>query len=284
MKNMTYIYLWIEQNLNIKITLADLALKSGYSQRYLNSLFREQTGMSPGQYIRNRKLTQAAFMLRDSSRSITDISLMYGFENLSSFSRSFKLFSYKTPRRYRQSSSWNMEAYCPSATLRETKCNVKFLHIKDTLINITHRNTLKVNFGINFHLSTTDGRYYPPGNTHSHFMQFIFSKKTENGFVVGGEVKPGQDCDTVITAYKGNFNHIINNKTDTVTISDGIYICFIFKGRPHELMAYQAWARGHGLHKYGVSLKRGPTFTYYEPIPDTNIYECHHFFPCNQNL
>ncbi|EAO4206188.1 AraC family transcriptional regulator, partial [Salmonella enterica] len=98
MKKLSSVLSWIEHNLDKQITVSTLTTITGWSHRYLGTLFNMATGLSPAEYIRQRKLTQAAFMLRESSRSVTDISLMYGFEYLNTFSRTFKCFFGKSPR------------------------------------------------------------------------------------------------------------------------------------------------------------------------------------------
>lgn len=80
----------IEGNLNSSLPVKELAERSGYTERWLYSLFLKETGMSVAKYIRRRKLTLAALLLRHTSIPATDISLMYDFSSLRSFSRSFR--------------------------------------------------------------------------------------------------------------------------------------------------------------------------------------------------
>ncbi|HFO9892541.1 TPA: helix-turn-helix domain-containing protein [Escherichia coli] len=76
----------IEGNLNSPLSVNVLAERSGYSERWLYKLFQDVTGISVAQYIRRRKLTLAALLLRHTSRRITDISLMYEFSSPQAFS------------------------------------------------------------------------------------------------------------------------------------------------------------------------------------------------------
>lgn len=80
----------IEGNLNSPLSVNVLAERSGYSERWLYKLFQDVTGISVAQYIRRRKLTLAALLLRHTSRRITDISLMYEFSSPQAFSRAFR--------------------------------------------------------------------------------------------------------------------------------------------------------------------------------------------------
>ncbi|EDY9238455.1 helix-turn-helix transcriptional regulator [Salmonella enterica subsp. enterica serovar Kottbus] len=78
---------WIERNLHRKITLPEMTRKSGYTSRHLYNLFMAGPGVSPSAYIRQRKLSLASIMLRDTRRPVTEIALMYGFEHSQSFTR-----------------------------------------------------------------------------------------------------------------------------------------------------------------------------------------------------
>ncbi|ECG0942753.1 hypothetical protein DOR57_23045, partial [Salmonella enterica subsp. salamae] len=78
MSEITPLMEWIEHNLHRKITLQEIARKSGYTSRHLYNLFMDYPGVSPSTYIRQRKLSLASVMLRDTRRPVTEIALMYG--------------------------------------------------------------------------------------------------------------------------------------------------------------------------------------------------------------
>ncbi|HBA3590928.1 TPA: helix-turn-helix domain-containing protein [Escherichia coli] len=47
-----------------RVDISQLVKYSGYSQRHLQRLFRNKTGMLMGDYIRRRRLTRAAILVR----------------------------------------------------------------------------------------------------------------------------------------------------------------------------------------------------------------------------
>ncbi|MDU3160229.1 MAG: helix-turn-helix transcriptional regulator, partial [Hafnia alvei] len=99
----------IEGNLNSSLPVKELAERSGYTERWLYSLFLKETGMSVAKYIRRRKLTLAALLLRHTSIPATDISLMYDFSSLQTFSRSFRQQFTVSPQQYRNAKAWDMQ-------------------------------------------------------------------------------------------------------------------------------------------------------------------------------
>ena len=51
---------WIEQNLDKRIVIDDIAKRAGYSKWYLQRLFKEVTGDNLASYVRHRRLMRAA--------------------------------------------------------------------------------------------------------------------------------------------------------------------------------------------------------------------------------
>lgn len=73
----------------------------GYSPSHFARLFREMTGASFAQYVRQYRLEMAADALHASDLPITRIALETGFHNLSYFTRAFAAQYGATPTQYR---------------------------------------------------------------------------------------------------------------------------------------------------------------------------------------
>lgn len=80
------------------VAIAD-TLNIGYSK--FRKLFKEYTGMSPGQYRMQHQIRKAIDMLLDERNSIKDICAELGFESTQYFSRIFKQKTGRTPGSYR---------------------------------------------------------------------------------------------------------------------------------------------------------------------------------------
>ena len=93
---------WINDNLEQPLSIKVVASKSGYSQWYLQRLFKSITGNSIATYIRTLRLNRAALELKQGRETITEIACKYQFESHQSFTRAFKKMFSVTPSDYRR--------------------------------------------------------------------------------------------------------------------------------------------------------------------------------------
>lgn len=86
------------ENLNLEDAASDAALSPFHFLR----LFSSVLGVTPHQYLVRSRLRHAARLLPDPSRSISDIALDVGFNDLSNFVRTFHRAAGVSPRGYRK--------------------------------------------------------------------------------------------------------------------------------------------------------------------------------------
>lgn len=94
---------WIEADLSRKMNTSLVAEKAGYTRWHFQRLFKLMTGHTLGHYIRGRRMTVAAILLKTTDLSITDIYLRVGLDNGATFSRIFLRYFGLPPTAYRDS-------------------------------------------------------------------------------------------------------------------------------------------------------------------------------------
>ena len=90
------------ENLDRKITLDQLVDQFCYSATYIKICFKNTYGMPIHQYIRRKRMEQAAVLLLEDQDGILEIAGKVGFENGSKFAKVFKDTFGMTPGKYRR--------------------------------------------------------------------------------------------------------------------------------------------------------------------------------------
>lgn len=89
-KTINDVLYYIEDNFVSGIDIDDISRFSGYSRRHIQSVLKQRINMPVGLYIRKRRVTKAANLLRLTYMDIIDISVRVGFDSQQSFCREFK--------------------------------------------------------------------------------------------------------------------------------------------------------------------------------------------------
>lgn len=85
-----------------KIKLEEAASLAGFSKYHFSKIFKEYTGVGYTEFIDKERLRLAETLLKDSSLSITEVSLESGFNSISTFNRVFLQLKKVSPTRFRQ--------------------------------------------------------------------------------------------------------------------------------------------------------------------------------------
>ena len=95
----------IERNLHRDLSLDQIARYCDVSRFHLAHAFGEATGQSAMEYLRGRRLTEAAFALASGADDILSVALDSRYASHEAFSRAFKAQFGKTPEEVRTSES-----------------------------------------------------------------------------------------------------------------------------------------------------------------------------------
>ncbi len=93
---------YINDNLHYNLKIAEIAKNIGMSPFYFSRLFRKSMGLSPHEYLTQRRLEVAKHKLKKTNIPIIDISAEVGFNSQSHFITLFKKQVGTTPLKYRK--------------------------------------------------------------------------------------------------------------------------------------------------------------------------------------
>ncbi len=82
-------------------SFSKLAKKLRYEPSWLSREIKRRTGKTYTQLVQEKRLSQAAFLLRNTQRNISEIAVAVGYDNISYFHRIFEKIYGQSPRHYR---------------------------------------------------------------------------------------------------------------------------------------------------------------------------------------
>ncbi len=92
----------IEQNMgNSEYNVNELSKELGISRVHLYRKFKELSGMTPKEYMKETRLKAAAKLLAEDRHTISEVGFLVGFNSHSSFTVSFKAFYGVSPKEYK---------------------------------------------------------------------------------------------------------------------------------------------------------------------------------------
>jgi AraC family transcriptional regulator len=94
---------YIEDQLDKEISLRDLAALAQLSPFHFSRAFKQSFGEPPHRYHMARRIEHAKTLLKVPARTVTEIALMLGYSETSSFTAAFHRSVGTTPSDYRRS-------------------------------------------------------------------------------------------------------------------------------------------------------------------------------------
>ena len=101
---------YMESNLTNEIDFSVVARKACCSSYNFQRMFSFITDITLAEYIRRRRLTQAAIELQNTKVKVIDLAIKYGYDSATSFSRAFKSLHGLTPNEAKKEGV-NLKAY-----------------------------------------------------------------------------------------------------------------------------------------------------------------------------
>lgn len=96
--------LLIDSDLSANLTPGRLAKKQSVSLGYLSTIFKKEIGKTISEYVREKRMRHAAYLLSSTDLQIQDVALHCGMMDVQYFSKCFKREMNKTPKEYREAS------------------------------------------------------------------------------------------------------------------------------------------------------------------------------------
>ncbi len=93
---------YINESFTKSCTLSEIAEAVSLSPNHLHTVFKESVGMTPYEYVTEKRLEKAKKLIMSGDKPILEIALEVGFCSQSHFSKVFRKSTGKTPAAYRK--------------------------------------------------------------------------------------------------------------------------------------------------------------------------------------
>lgn len=92
---------YIVNNYNKRIRIGELADEIGVNRSYLSLNFKKEIGCSPQEFLINKRMEKAEYMLAKTNIPIGEVAYLVGYQDQLAFSKVFKHFFGMSPKAYR---------------------------------------------------------------------------------------------------------------------------------------------------------------------------------------
>ena len=92
----------VDSDISAELSLNNLAQKQGISAGYLATIFKKETGKTVSEYIKDKRIEHAMYLLGTTHLQIQTVALHCGIMDVQYFSKIFKKKTGKNPKEYRE--------------------------------------------------------------------------------------------------------------------------------------------------------------------------------------
>ncbi|MFN2747973.1 effector binding domain-containing protein [Bacillus sp. z60-18] len=254
---------FIEENLQEELNIIDIAAKSYFSPFHFQRLFQAISGFSVKEYIRNRRLSEAAVSLLETDRPILDIAMDFQYGSQEAFSRAFSHYFGITPAKYRKAkvkldhqAKMNFLDYKNKMNGELIMTKPKIMHLDEIhIIGYEYRTNLNnetyfeeipgfyFDFGQNEYYLKIQNKAAP---SMSYGVSCNFQDEGEFSFIIGEAVHaPAEEVPEPLVYFK---------------IPEGKYAIFDVKGPSASVQNTRRFIYGTWLPNSNYERKEGPDF------------------------
>ncbi len=275
---------FIEHNLTKDIKLFDIAQEACFSLYHFHRIFHSITGCSIKEYIRKRRLSEAALEVLYGKSKVIDIAYKYRYETPETFSRAFKQQFGKSPRNYRLDQSNGH--YFKSFTFNEYAFKKGDKSMEPEMKIIPEFKVV----GYKINTTSTDGQNF---KDIPEFWQKMLSDDCKRLHKIKDIINPNISYGICADMKDdGSFSYIIGFQVSSFenaeksmhceTIPEAKYATFTAKGEmPGSIQNTVKYAYGEWLPKSSYELASTPDFELYDEnrMKNPKTAECDIFIP-----
>ncbi|MDQ0720921.1 AraC family transcriptional regulator [Paenibacillus sp. W4I10] len=255
---------YLEQHLQDDFNIRETSAAANFSAFHFQRLFQAITGFTVLEYVRRRRLTEAAGMLRGTSEGILDIAMSFGYQSQEAFTRAFSTYFGMTPAKLRK-----LEA--EQLSLLKMQQSIDFNDYRTSLGGTFHMNTprlvtlapnwiigyeYKTNLNDNQHYAEIPGFYHDFG-MEQRFMAIPERTRPDMAYGVACHFEEDGAFSFIVGEESSGASQVIEPGFTSIEIPGGLYAEFTVEGSGQDIrkMIYGSW-----LPQSNYERREGPDF------------------------
>ncbi|WP_029192410.1 AraC family transcriptional regulator [Paenibacillus harenae] len=253
---------FIERRLQEPLNLTDIASEAGFSMYHFQRLFHAISGFTVQEYIRKRRLAEAAAELRETNDTVLRIAVSWQYGSQEAFTRAFAGYFGVTPAKYRK---LQMSPMCqPRIDLADYGANIRggLNMYKPETIEMA---AIKI-IGYNYRTNLSNESYFDeiPGfyehfGRNEYFMRIPNKARPAFAYGIGHDYKDN-----------GEFSYLIGEEVTAFAETEPGFSCFeipagkyaAFKVNSAPELGQNTWKYIYGtwLPNSNYERREGPDF------------------------
>lgn len=264
---------FIEENLHKKFLLSDVSKNAFNSLSHFHRIFYFMTGVTIKEYIRHRRLSNAAMQLIATKKSVLDIAFEAQFESPESFNKAFKKLFSLSPSKFR-----NLKPefqIISKMTLRQIEklnqpenISINFIYFPQQIIlGVKTRTTLEGG------QQARDIPLFFEKVMRTHLLKDIISNSLDKQKIWGiySDMSEDEAFNYTVGMLVDKISVINNEKYAQHVLPESEYARFTVQGDPNQLENAWRYIYGMWMPNSGYSRKKGLDFEIYYS-DKTDIY------------
>jgi len=261
---------YIEEHLQNELSITEISSKSYFSAFHFQRLFQAITGFSVQQYIRNRRLSEAAQILETTSTNILEVAISFQYSSQEAFTRAFANYFGITPAKYRKVK--NTIPLQTKINFLDYKINGELMMKKPEIVHLQK----KLIIGSVYNTTLQDDKYYVD------IPQFYFDFG-ENQYYkrISNKVAPNMAYGITTNFQEdGHFSFIVGEEVQKYDISlngnfvnfeipEGKYAEFKIDGTSEHVQNTRRYIYGVWLPNSNYERNSGPDFEITDVVNST---------------
>ncbi|WP_232696462.1 AraC family transcriptional regulator [Brevibacillus daliensis] len=267
---------FIEQNLQTELTITEIASHAFFSAFHFQRLFQAISGFTVHEYIRKRRLSEAATVLKETNSSILDIAISFQYGSQEAFSRAFDSYFGISPAKYRKSDTDITKQFplnfldFSTSTGREIFMNKPIIMQLET--NLIYGYEYKTNLNNEKHYEDIPG-FYQHFGMNEYFLRISHKKRPAFSYGISTNFEDDGEFSFIVGEEVHQFAEEAESGFVQVELPAGTYAMFVVKDSVQQTRDY---IYGTWLPQSKYERREGPDFE----ITDV----CHSIFPHDMKI